>query len=1083
MIPEGREKQTDPEDKNVLHVGMKKRAARALCAIILVSLTAIGVCGVGLPAARAEGVDIETALAGGYDVYAAWYLRNRMDYDGVLEKGSVARILYDNVNSDIWQRRLAEWKLLNFSIKNALNTDDKEIGYYETKLLNILYSTMSEDCTPVWLKAYNGIAKNADEYAKARSAGTIKNLCELLEKPMEQSIVANLDIHTDTDTVNKYIDKLWELDEYKDAMKAVSDVSKYFSYCKTFSDLLIKIEKIQVLSEQQADMRWLLSDMNGLVDGRDNGALHIALRDFANAFSGEFTEDQINAIFTGKKALALLIEEASDKLWKYCLDKLNGYGVAIKAGQGLGKMNADILFNTSNVITQFYKLEAIMNLENVFRDEVYAREKAFQANPTPENARKFIYAFCMLLNAFQEGDDTVIDYLNASFNEGALNDVRKFIEEQQKEWRDASGKQSDFERCEEEKAFVLSQKDDTASLMSDFEHIVYNSFVEELLLRPELGADQLDFTRVEGDIVTSENAPYDLRGLQFDGANASVYTDTTFEGQYIFPGDLTLESGHLDMNCFRTVVRGDLYINSGRMDLNGNVLTVFGNIYHRGGEIRLGEGSIICAGSYMMVGADSDLTLGWERYTPSRGTLYMNNGWDTVAVRGRMIWNSVIGHDEHTMSNGVLYVAGDMQKYGNGHFSPAAEHLTVFNGRQKQVVFHDENSEFGSVRFDNPDIEFRKYVKWKRLVGRLPANLNDAALYDDSLPGAESGANSEALRAASADIQPGQMVEFGMYAPYDGMVGTERLPVRWLVLDKKEDTVLLLSEKVLFACVMDNGRDIFDDPARWNECTLRTWHLQDFYDQAFALEERNAIVKSTLPNDCGETEDGVFILSAEEVEYYLPTQEERVAHATPSAMIRGWLEVNNGDCAYWWTRSDDGDGHFAYVRPDGLINESGEAGTYSFYGIRPAMWVKAIAVTSLPEDEAAVQPSTEEQMLEGLLLDTYQGDGELLTFCCADYDGDGAQEAFALLGNYDDENFDNLAEVWFVCAEKAVRCERAGGCYPNDCFTVTHDERLCFQVSEGYFGSGGALRYWTVEGGKPYLLDGEYMMDDLREVR
>ena len=55
MIPEGREKQTDPEDKNVLHVGMKKRAARALCAIILVSLTAIGVCGVAclLPGLKA----------------------------------------------------------------------------------------------------------------------------------------------------------------------------------------------------------------------------------------------------------------------------------------------------------------------------------------------------------------------------------------------------------------------------------------------------------------------------------------------------------------------------------------------------------------------------------------------------------------------------------------------------------------------------------------------------------------------------------------------------------------------------------------------------------------------------------------------------------------------------------------------------------------------------------------------------------------------------------------------------------------------------------------------------------------------
>ncbi len=1049
---------------------------------------------VSAPPVRAEELSRDAAITAGYDVYAAWYLRNQRDYRSIIEYGGITDELFDNVNSLIWQSELLAWKTANFSLKNALNANDKEIGYYETKLLNILYSTMSEDCTPVWLKAYHGIFENADDIAEAQSAGTVKNILDLAETPIEQSVIYNLDIYTDTDTVNQYIKILGDLPDYKLAMEKVSDVTKYFSYCKTFSDLLIRLEKINMLVRQQTEMKWLLNDMKGMTDYRNNPSMTVALDDFAAAFSGELTENQIDAIFTANTAFSVLEQELSDLLWKKFLLTLGKYGVAIKVGQGFGKMEADILFNTSEVIVQFYQLEAMMNLEKVFRQEVYDREAAFQADPTPENARKFLYAFCMMLNAYQEGADTVAAYLDASWNEGAFNDVRGFIERLQKPLRDLVGDKSGYETYDEDRAFVLRLKDNLGNYMSDYERIVYNSYTEELLLRPELGYEMLDFTRVEGDIINSENAPAELRTMQFDGENAIVSWDVTFQGQYIFPGDLTLESGHLDLNCFRTVVQGDLYINKGRLDLNGNVLTVYGNIYHRGGEVRLGEGSIICAGDYLMTGADSDLTPGRERYTTSMGTLYMTHGWDTVTVRGRMIWNSMINHDEPVLSAGTLNVSGDLQNFGNGRLSPAAEHLTVFNGHQKQTVFHNEYSEFGSVRFDNPDLEFRKYVKWKRLIGALPENLNDAALYDDSLPGAQAESEKMDKGKDPAGIQPGQLVEFGEFAPYDGMEGTERKPLHWLVLDQKEDMALLLSEKVLFAMVMDNGREWDETPARWDDCTMRTWHLVDFCDQAFNLEERSAIVKTTIKNDREDTEDGVFLLSLEEVERYLPSEEERIAHATTSAMIRGWLDVRDGDCAYWWTRTDDGDGHFVYVRPDGRIDENGEASTYSFYGVRPAMWVRDSGLTIVTGEEteqptefvsasgdqrAADQASAGEKTPEERLLDIYEGDGDLLIFCPADYDGDGQEEAFALLGRYDDENFDNMAELWFVSGDSVIQCERAGGCYPFDCFLTEQDGQLCFQVSEGYFGSGGALRWWAVKENRPYLLGGEYMLEDL----
>ncbi len=337
----------------------------------------------------------------------------------------------------------------------------------------------------------------------------------------------------------------------------------------------------------------------------------------------------------------------------------------------------------------------------------------------------------------------------------------------------------------------------------------------------------------------------------------------------------------------------------------------------------------------------------------------------------------------------------------------------------------------------------------------------------------------------------GDIVLFGEYAPYDGTEGTERQTLRWRVLDEQGDQMLLLSEDVLFGCVMDNGND--DGPTDWSDCSFRTWHLRDFVDQAFSPEEREKIIISKIPNTGGkETEDDVFLLSVEEIEYYLSTPEERIAQGTASAMIRGWLQTNPEGMAYWWTRSQGEEkGYFAYVRPDGQIDEDGEWETYSFYGIRPAMWVQASAMagrvmqsqeTAQESNQQARSTDDSENSLRQRLLEDYSGEGELLAFGYEDYDGDSCREAFALLGEYDDEEFKNEAELWYVCSDYAVKCERAGGCYPFASEVLSQDGRICFSVFEGYFGSGGEVRYWSVENERPYLFAGKYMLENLNVV-
>ena len=347
-------------------------------------------------------------------------------------------------------------------------------------------------------------------------------------------------------------------------------------------------------------------------------------------------------------------------------------------------------------------------------------------------------------------------------------------------------------------------------------------------------------------------------------------------------------------------------------------------------------------------------------------------------------------------------------------------------------------------------------------------------------------------RADTSGVVPGDFLIFGAYAPYEGMEGTVEAPIRWRVLDAQADALLLLSEDVLEARPYDN-RDLDDYP--YGETYMRTWHLRDILERGFTDAERACILTARVSNGGDpETYDQLFLLSVDELERYLPGEADRVAYATESAKIRGWAQVDWEERAYWWTRTR-GDNYYkyAYVRPDGIIDEAGEALTYSFYGIRPAMWVTPAAL-SLGTLEAAEadEPWEDDSDLEGyddgeaalmdLLIETYPGEGDVLSFGYADYDGDGEMEAFAMMGVYDDETFENQAELWYVCKDFAVRCEREGGCYPFECGVTNLDGLTCFCVSEGYFGSGGALRYWSAQEHRPFLWTGEYMLENLNVI-
>ncbi len=225
------------------------------------------------------------------------------------------------------------------------------------------------------------------------------------------------------------------------------------------------------------------------------------------------------------------------------------------------------------------------------------------------------------------------------------------------------------------------------------------------------------------------------------------------------------------------------------------------------------------------------------------------------------------------------------------------------------------------------------------------------------------------IRAHLTSAEVGDTVTLGYY-PQDGEEGKD--PVTWKVLAEDGDKKLLLSTKLL-DCMPPFGEytvtqpekeeDDFllrTDPTDWESSTLRAWLNGTFLRNALVGDTKTLLVTTTLQNpenpvtgvDGGrDTADQVFLLSADEVEAYLST-EDRVAKATSWAMKKR-MYTNEEDVGWWWLRTPgeslrqamtvDTYGNCYYHGDDvtfGADNpNSASANRYRKNGIRPAIWV------------------------------------------------------------------------------------------------------------------------------------------------
>ena len=188
-------------------------------------------------------------------------------------------------------------------------------------------------------------------------------------------------------------------------------------------------------------------------------------------------------------------------------------------------------------------------------------------------------------------------------------------------------------------------------------------------------------------------------------------------------------------------------------------------------------------------------------------------------------------------------------------------------------------------------------------------------------------------KSSVAKIEP-ETCKFGSWALKES---EEKEPIEWVILDKQEDKVLLVSK-----CILELKEYDENDSSIWKNSSLRKWLNNVFLSEAFTDEEGDRILSTDITES--GTRDKVFILSKDEIEKYLPTPRSRIVCRTPktqNAYTQDSIAYFGGNESDYWLRTPaKKDAFVMFVDEKGKVHVSGYFVFNRKCGVRPAIWVK-----------------------------------------------------------------------------------------------------------------------------------------------
>lgn len=242
-------------------------------------------------------------------------------------------------------------------------------------------------------------------------------------------------------------------------------------------------------------------------------------------------------------------------------------------------------------------------------------------------------------------------------------------------------------------------------------------------------------------------------------------------------------------------------------------------------------------------------------------------------------------------------------------------------------------------------IESGKYEEAAKILHELGSHKDSAAKSQeaiDKLESARAEARIQQFKESVKDCKAGDIITFGAYEQ-DNDPANGKENIEWIVLDVEDGKALLISKYAL------DGKEYNDHKSNitWEECTLRNWLNNSFFDQMFSSKEQQYILSTTIPaedNNYHGTEAGndtcdrLFLLSETEAKLYFNSDLQRQCEPTAYAEAHGAALSFDGNC-WWWLRTPGiREENAVNVINDGTIISNGYRVDY-LRGVRPALWV------------------------------------------------------------------------------------------------------------------------------------------------
>ena len=232
-------------------------------------------------------------------------------------------------------------------------------------------------------------------------------------------------------------------------------------------------------------------------------------------------------------------------------------------------------------------------------------------------------------------------------------------------------------------------------------------------------------------------------------------------------------------------------------------------------------------------------------------------------------------------------------------------------------------------------------------------------------------------------LKAGDEFEFGSYE-IDGNLKNGYEPIKWKVLSKNDDNIFVISKFGLD--ILPYNKDYIE--VTWENCTLRKWLNNKFYNAAFNESERNLIKEMAITNENNSiygtnggnvTTDKIIILSQQDLvnaSYGFSTSYDeydinRRCPATDYAFNSGlWVfdtytnSEGTGSC-FWWTRTPGNrNDYVTYVHDFGCMYSDGNTYDTGYvhcsHGIRPAMFIKLDNQKMKPAGNITMQQAMDE---------------------------------------------------------------------------------------------------------------------------